>query len=61
MPVRSECAPRLIETLSLKAMSVVGESSEREAPLKVAKFWTLTFGMLLSKRPPAKSCGNWKP
>ena len=38
--------------VSAKAMSVVGESREREAPSKLEKPETVTAGMLSSKRPP---------
>ena len=61
-PNFSVCAPFSQVRLSLNWMSVVGEISERAAPLKLAKPVMVVSGMLFSKRPPsAKSCGNAKP
>src|SRR5215204_519587 len=47
--------------VSLKLMSVVGESSERAAPKKLAKPVIVVSGIEFSNRPPVKSCWNWKP
>ena len=46
------CGPFSQLSVSLNAMSVVGDSSDAEAPWKLAKPVTLVFGMLFSKRPP---------
>ena len=60
-PVLMVWAPRVIVTLSLAAMSVVGESNEPEGPLKLAKPEIVVSAMPLSYFPPEKSCGNVNP
>src|SRR5262249_54575556 len=61
-PALTVCTPFTQLSVSLNARSVVGDSSDALAPLKLAKPLTVTFGMLFSKRPPfVYSCGNANP
>ena len=57
-PVFNVWLPRTHVIVSLTLMSVVGETSERAAPKKVAKPVIVVSGIEFSKRPPpVTSCG----
>src|SRR6185503_8107908 len=61
-PVLSVWLPRTSVIVSLPLMSVVGDTSERAAPKKLAKPLIVVSGIEFSNLPPLRnSCWNWKP